>query len=106
MENIPQPNKLEESKALLRAALTMGSLDHVLMALTAINDYLIGKGTLVIDKSTKSELQNLFSQADGFVKVALGDGGLSRLLIEKENGEVEIMLGDVATDDVKNKWNN
>lgn len=92
-----QPTKKSEQ---LREAIRSGNVEEVVRVLTEIDGVLTG-GRFFPDRE---DIGDLCRRPDTRIKVYLGDGGTSRLLIVKKRESIDFFVADNSTRDVKEKW--
>jgi hypothetical protein len=104
MEDIKTPENLNK-KDELRKAILEGDLEKVCRLLEEINIILIGeRGTYSLPKTYKEDIEKLLTTRDSSVKIYLGDGGTSRLIIRKSENQIGLEIGGLSSDKVKKKW--
>ena len=73
--------------------------------LEEINDILIGeRGYYSLPEREKMDLRQLMSSEDFGVKIYLGDGGMSRLIIHKNGENISVSVSGNSSKKVKRKW--
>ncbi len=73
--------------------------------LEEINDVLIGeRGYYSLPEGEKRNLRQLMNSEDFGVKIYLGDGGTSRLIIHKNGKNISVSVSGNSSEKVKRKW--
>lgn len=103
MEGIGNSEKQLESDKLveLKSAIRSGDFAQTKSMLVEINNILVGPSQFNID--THEFEQFITGEIDSII-IYLGDGGMSRLVLDRENGEIVIDITGNATDKVKENW--
>jgi hypothetical protein len=91
-------NKLEE-------AIREKDIELFVQRIQELDRILIGeRTTFSLPEAYRKDIELLLFKNDASVKIYLGDGGISRLVIRKESGNIEIFLGAESSSVVKRKW--
>lgn len=106
LEDAPK-SKLEQKGEIneLRKAILDGDEGMVFKLLEKINEVLVGeRGTYFLPEWSKEEIHALVNTQKPNVKIYLGDGGQSRLLITRIRNNISFHIGMSSTEEVKEKW--
>lgn len=92
-------------KSRLKQAVLRGDLQVLIDTIEEIDKFLVGsRTTYSLPTSYRADLEQLLTRNSGAVKIYLGDGGISRLVISKDEGNVEAFVGEVSSESVKARW--
>ncbi len=105
MNTLEQKQKGPKKSDLLKDAISRQNLEETLKLLDEINDFLIGeRGTFNMYRPHREEINDLLLKPNESLKIFVGDGGLSRLFIDKRDGKIRMWIDGNSTDEVKEKW--
>jgi len=98
-------SETHDPKTKLEQAILEKDLLGIIGSIEVLNTFLVGEGSAFsLPESDKKEIESLFSEESGSVKIYLGDGGVSRLFIEKDGEKVNVSLGEASSEIVKERW--
>lgn len=100
--------KFEQKRAKageLRDAILRKDEQSIFRLLEEVNDILIGeRGYYSLPEGEKMNLRQLMNSEDFGVKIYLGDGGMSRLIIHKNGENISVSVSGNSSEKVKRKW--